>query len=152
EPAAGLRADDYFQVIARARAGDATSPLLTVGGDATHARFAATFALLHTWVVDDDLGYEASPMHGPGLMNPSDPTFHGTVVAQVFSWNLATCAQCHGGDFTGGASGVSCTPCHTGGLTSCTGCHGQPPATGAHLAHASGEIAAKLDCVECHVK
>src|SRR5262249_61968220 len=93
EPAAGFRTDDYFQVIARARAGDATSVLIAIGSDATHAPFATTFALLRTWVVDDDLGYETSPVHGPGLMNPSDPTFHGTVVGQVFNWDLTLCAN-----------------------------------------------------------
>jgi predicted CxxxxCH...CXXCH cytochrome family protein len=153
DPAAGFRTDDYFQVIARARAGDATSLLLTIQSDATHAPFASTFALLKTWVVDDDLGYETSAVHGPGLMNPSDPTFHGTVVRDVVNWNLATCAKCHGTDFSGGTAGVTCRTCHDGGPTACTGCHGQPPPTGAHLAHVVvGELSARLDCTECHVK
>lgn len=150
--AAGLQTDDYFQVIARAHAGDSSSRLLAVATDATHAKLPATFALLRTWVVDDDLGYETSPVHGAGLMNPSDPTFHGAVVAS-FNWNLDTCAQCHGGDFSGGASGVTCKTCHAGLPTSCSSCHGQPPATGAHATHVSvGAISAKLDCTECHVK
>jgi predicted CxxxxCH...CXXCH cytochrome family protein len=153
DPAAGFRTDDYFQVIARARAGDATSLLLTIQSDAIHAPFASTFALLRTWVVDDDLGYETSHVHGPGLMNPSDPTFHGTVARDLIKWNLATCGKCHGTDFAGGTSGVTCKTCHEGGLTSCTGCHGQPPQTGAHVAHVLGAaLSTKLDCTECHVK
>lgn len=152
EPAGGLSTDDYFQVIARARAGDATSRLLTIQTDATHASLASSFKLLRTWVVDDDLGYETSPVHGAGLMNPSDSTFHGQVVRD-FNWNLSLCTQCHGTDFGGGSSGVTCKTCHDGGLTSCTGCHGQPPATGAHVAHVTtGAIAATMDCVACHIK
>src|SRR5262249_55735371 len=116
EPAAGFRTDDYFQVIARARAGDATSVLIAIGSDATHAPFATTFAWLRPWVVDDALGYEPSPVHARGLMNPSDPTFHGTVVGQVFNWALPLCAKCHGSDFAGGPSGVGCATCHSGGL------------------------------------
>src|SRR5262249_13435662 len=148
----GLRTDDYFQVIARARAGDASSRLLAVGSDATHDGLAATFAMLRTWVVDDDLGYETSPVHGPGLMNPGDPTFHGAVVAGL-GWSLPTWAQCHGTDLSGGSSGVTCRTCPQGGPTSCTGCHGEPPATGAHAAHVSaGALSSTLDCGECHVK
>jgi predicted CxxxxCH...CXXCH cytochrome family protein len=147
-PAGGLRTDDYFQVIARARAGDATSRLLTIQSDPMHAPLASAFAVLRPWVVDDGLAYEESSVHGPGLMNPSDRTFHGTVAAGI-NWNLQSCATCHGTDFAGGASGVGCASCHTGGLTSCTGCHGQPPATGAHLGHV---VTAKLDCSACHAK
>ncbi len=152
DPAAGFRTDDYFQVISRARAGDATSLLITIQSDSTHAPFASTFAVLRTWVVDDDLGYETSPVHGPGLMNPGDPTFHGAVASGLLNWNLSACTQCHGADFAGGTSGVTCRTCHDGGLSSCTGCHGQPPSTGAHQAHASGALSAKFDCAECHVK
>jgi predicted CxxxxCH...CXXCH cytochrome family protein len=154
EPAAGFRTDDYFHVIAKAHSGDPSSRLLAVQHDATHATLTSTFALLTTWVVDDDLGYETSPVHGPQLMNPAETTFHGTVAAVNLDWNLDSCAQCHGADFAGGTSGVTCqTRCHPGGLTSCTGCHGQPPATGAHEAHVTvAAIAEKLDCTECHVK
>jgi predicted CxxxxCH...CXXCH cytochrome family protein len=152
DPAAGFRTDDYFQVIARAHAGDASSLLLTIQSDATHAPFASTFVQLKTWVVDDELGYETSQVHGPGLMNPSDPTFHGAVASGLLSWNLSSCTQCHGTDFAGGKSGVACTTCHEGGLTSCTGCHGQPPSTGAHLAHVSGVLSKAFDCAECHTK
>lgn len=151
-PAGGLATGDYFQVIARAGAGDASSKLLAVRSDATHAPFASAFALLQIWVVDDDLGYETSPVHGAGLMNPADPTFHGQVIRD-FNWNLTLCSQCHGATFTGGISAVSCQSCHDGGLTSCTGCHGQPPAQGAHVAHVLvGAVGARMDCTECHLK
>ena len=153
DAAGGLHTDDYFEVIARASAGDASSKLLTIQSDSKHTSFASAFKLLRTWVVDDDLGYEVSTVHGSGLMNPKDSTFHGSVARDLFNWNLTTCSQCHGSDFSGGTSGVTCKTCHEGGPTACTGCHGQPPATGAHVAHVlEGEIGKKLDCTECHVK
>src|SRR6266568_7310584 len=154
--AAGYRTDNYLAVIAQARAGDATSPLLVMldpaRADASHGGLAAAFATLTTWVVDGDLGYERSEVHGNGMMNPSAPDFHGQV-ARELGWDLGKCAQCHGADFGGGKAGASCLTCHPGGPTACTTCHGQPPATGAHLAHTAGPtLGRKLDCTECHIK
>jgi predicted CxxxxCH...CXXCH cytochrome family protein len=85
-------------------------------------------------------------VHPPGIADQQSADFHGTLVKSL-GWNLDTCADCHGADFSGGKSGVSCRSCHVDGPTACTVCHDQPPATGAHLAHAR-----KLDCTACHVK
>lgn len=77
------------------------------------------------------------------------------------NWNLAGCTECHGADFTGGNTGVSCVGCHGSGstpaLTNCNLCHATPPvdnaglpapyedgAFGAHAAHA------RYACTECH--
>jgi len=74
-------------------------------------------------------------------------------------YSLDECTQCHGEDYKGGISGVSCFDCHlidprvsTG--SGCTFCHGQPPATNAHLAHVNGTngYTAGFDCSECHKK
>jgi predicted CxxxxCH...CXXCH cytochrome family protein len=155
-PAAGYRTDSYLGTISKATAGDATSPLVTKvdpkTADATHAAVTDAHPQLATWTVDCDLAYAPSEIHEAGIMNPSDPNFHGTLVATM-GWDLGVCAQCHGSDFAGGKSGVACTTCHAGGPTACTTCHGQPPATGAHVAHATGaELGRKLDCTECHIK
>jgi predicted CxxxxCH...CXXCH cytochrome family protein len=156
DPAASYATDSYLDLISKATAGDAASPLLAKldprTADATHAAFADVHARLQTWVVDCDLGYIRSEIHSAGLMNPADPEFHGAVVARN-GWDLGQCATCHGTDFAGGKSGVSCKTCHQDGPTSCTTCHGQPPATGAHVAHTAGtDLGRKLDCSECHVK
>ncbi len=47
--------------------------------------------------------------HPVGWLTPSSPAFHGHEVADDGD---AQCAACHGADFLGGWSGVSCTTCH----------------------------------------
>lgn len=84
------------------------------------------------------------------------------------------CTACHGDDFNGGSSGVSCDECHTNATdawrTTCTFCHGgtdnetgAPPesvfgetdksetAVGAHSAHVEeADWHAAYACSECH--
>ncbi len=86
-------------------------------------------------------------VHPPGIADPMSPDFHGILIESL-GWDLGKCAHCHGEDFAGGTSGKSCLRCHEQGVSACTTCHGQPPETGAHLAHANK----KLDCSACHVK
>jgi predicted CxxxxCH...CXXCH cytochrome family protein len=62
------------------------------------------------------------------------------------NWDFALCQGCHGDDYQGGTSGVSCLSCHAEGPTACTTCHGNGPTSNAHPTHQ------KLDCSECHVK
>jgi predicted CxxxxCH...CXXCH cytochrome family protein len=99
--------------------------------------------------VDDDrrCSTEAActTIHPAGILDAQSPDFHGALVRSL-GYAFATCQKCHGADFAGGTSGKSCLTCHQGGPTSCTTCHGQPPDTGAHLAHQ------RFDCGECHVK
>jgi predicted CxxxxCH...CXXCH cytochrome family protein len=85
-------------------------------------------------------------IHPAGIADPSSADFHGALL-QASGWNLATCAECHGADFAGGTSGRSCLTCHQSGPTACSVCHGAPPATVAHVAHAR-----KYDCTACHKK
>ena len=117
-----------------------------------HSDFSGLYEKVRTWVVDCDLAYRRSFVHPGGLMNPTDPQFHGTQVKEM-AWNFTVCQQCHGTDFSGGTAQTSCLTCHEQGPTSCTGCHGQPPATGAHLAHTTkGKLGKAFDCTECHIK
>jgi predicted CxxxxCH...CXXCH cytochrome family protein len=87
------------------------------------------------------------------------PAAHADVIAAA-DWNLRPCTRCHGTDFAGGSSGVSCLRCHTspGGPLACTTCHGYPPADNDELlrgmpdgsfgAHATHE---RYACTECHL-
>ncbi len=107
----------------------------------------------------------------------SDPTAHGYAAN---AHGLGPCANCHGTDFNGGSSGVSCNACHGGTAwqTSCTFCHGDPSRTatalnpqlaaapplgtqgqqvtsttavGAHQQHlTAGALAPALACTQCH--
>jgi predicted CxxxxCH...CXXCH cytochrome family protein len=88
---------------------------------------------------------DCATVHPPGIADPQSPDFHANLVVSI-GYKLDTCAHCHGDDFSGGLSGKSCLGCHADGPTSCTTCHGQPPATGAHPTHA------RYDCSQCHVK
>lgn len=159
--AAGYRTTSYLEALgpkgARvAVAGDGSSKLLQTidpdKADATHQPVSAAFNTVRSWVVDGRLAFFRSQIHAGGILNPDDPDeFHGAVLRRE-NWNFSICQKCHGADFTGGSSGVSCTQCHAqqaGGPTSCTTCHGQPPQSGAHQKHV---VTAGLDCTECHVK
>jgi predicted CxxxxCH...CXXCH cytochrome family protein len=81
---------------------------------------------------------------------------------QANEWNFTACSDCHGTDFAGGRSGVSCLQCHSqpGGLSNCNLCHAQPPVddaglpatfiSGAFGAHAKHAIDKGYACTECH--
>jgi predicted CxxxxCH...CXXCH cytochrome family protein len=84
-------------------------------------------------------------IHPAGIADPSSPDFHGALL-RASGWHFDTCAQCHGADFAGGTAGSSCRKCHVDGPTACSVCHGAPPPTGAHVAHAR-----KYDCTACHL-
>ncbi len=124
-------------------------------------RLAAACALLFAACADgrppdgvpcSDPSASCGRVHPLDVNDPASPDFHGTLI-QNLGWNFSLCQGCHGQDFSGGTSGVSCLTCHSDGPTSCTTCHGQPPATGAHRAHASGAtLQKKFDCTECHLK
>jgi hypothetical protein len=86
------------------------------------------------------LGCDSVPVDAASGVHPSgwaDPTAHGATAEQ----DLSACTSCHGADFDGGMSGVSCNACHgsAGWREDCTFCHGAPPA-----GHASGA------CGSCH--
>jgi len=86
-------------------------------------------------------------LHPPGILDPTSPNFHGNLLRQT-NWDFARCTSCHGADFSGGSSGVSCLSCHAAGPTACVTCHGAGPTSNAHVAHRD----ASVDCGECHIK
>lgn len=85
-------------------------------------------------------------VHAPGIQDLASDNFHGRVLARL-DWGFPVCAGCHGSDFSGGTSGVSCLGCHRAGPTACTTCHGDGPTSRAHPVHAGASVA----CGECHV-
>lgn len=95
----------------------------------THPRSTACF-LCHSTTVDADYNIVPGGTHMNGRI---DVTTHPIpYVAQHTSIALEAldaCKTCHGADFTGGPSGVSCTACHASfgfsdWQTNCTFCHG----------------------------
>lgn len=53
----------------------------------------------------------ASYPHAAEWLSPASPDFHGTYLANN-QFDIDACAKCHGADFEGGISGVSCHTCH----------------------------------------
>lgn len=103
------------------------------------------------------------------------PDFHGPYLKNVLNWDLGACRSCHGMDYAGGDSEVSCktSGCHiqASGPEACNTCHGDfsnpgqiaPPedldknaahtaiGVGAHQIHVSRtEVTVTYRCSSCH--
>lgn len=92
---------------------------------------------------------DASPVagvHPAGFADEHSPSFHVFKIVEL-GYDLAICAECHGSDFAGGASQVSCLRCHPSGPDACTTCHRDGPTSGVHTRHR----AAGQGCEQCHV-
>jgi len=100
---------------------------------------------------------------GCGDTNP-DATFDSETGQHLANWSpltsplthtsagqadLDTCTDCHGQDFEGGISGVTCRNCHinTNGTLSCSQCHSYPETAPAHTPHRLPNVS----CLDCHV-
>lgn len=147
----GSGSDDVSNAIA----GDTTSLLLgaTATGNtiAAHAGLENVTPKLREWVADCRLSYVRSSVHSGGLLDRTQPDFHGTLLRNQ-SYDFKSCQSCHGEDFRGGKAEASCVSCHQGGPTSCDTCHGRSlTRSGAHGAHLGAGASAKvLTCSECH--
>jgi predicted CxxxxCH...CXXCH cytochrome family protein len=111
----------------------------------------------------------AIAVHPSGWTDPESGNFHGAQIAEAGS-DMRSCQSCHGSDYSGGISGVSCQSCHSDGAgpENCATCHGSPaspappsdlagnsasstPGVGAHAKHVlGGSVGAKVWCYECH--
>lgn len=99
---------------------------------------------------------------------PPPPNFHGNYI-RAQEWQMSSCWSCHGRDYEGGITQISCKTCHSkpGGPENCTTCHGStnaaPPrdisrnrattarGVGAHQAHLLGSSTTDgVRCSECH--
>ena len=98
----------------------------------------------------------------------SSAVFHGKYIREQ-KWQMSSCWTCHGRNYAGGSSQVSCLTCHSkaGGPENCTTCHGStnpaPPqdidgntattvrTVGAHQVHLTGSGTTNgIRCSECH--
>ncbi|MFQ6617432.1 MAG: CxxxxCH/CxxCH domain-containing protein [Fidelibacterota bacterium] len=101
--------------------------------------------------------------------------FHGWKL-KTLGWDISSCKNCHGSDYAGGWSDISCNRCHInpGGPEACNTCHGNfketgytyfyaPPedleentdteeiGVGAHQYHLRyKELSDPVECGECH--
>ncbi|RJP63829.1 MAG: CxxxxCH/CxxCH domain-containing protein [Ignavibacteriales bacterium] len=105
---------------------------------------------------------EAS-VHPEGFSKVGNSDFHGKFIQQ-HAWNLKMCKQCHGTNYNGGTSSVSCLSCHNnpGGPEGCGTCHEigkdlngntstAERGVGAHTVHLLGNSKGKIvSCAECH--
>jgi predicted CxxxxCH...CXXCH cytochrome family protein len=146
---------DGSDMVSDAIAGDATSRLVTVldpvSADAVHQPFADIYPTVRSWVVDCNVSYVTSSIHRPGILDPASADFHGQLIRQL-GYKFDTCQSCHGADYSGGTSGVSCLSCHADGPTSCSTCHGAIAASGSHGRHlGGGPLGKSYGCAECHL-
>jgi predicted CxxxxCH...CXXCH cytochrome family protein len=99
--------------------------------------------------------------HEPGWNLPAAAAFHGKILASK-NFDARECRQCHGSQYEGGITNVSCKTCHTSyphpagfvgahssfiksinyNLNSCKSCHGQN----------YGTVKANISCLTCHNK
>ena len=141
--------------VPNATAGDPGSRLLSVLDPATiddaHRGLDDLFPTVQRWVVDCDLSFLRSSIHPGGIMDPASHEFHGQLIREQ-KYAFGVCQKCHGVDFAGGTSGVSCLSCHADGPTGCTTCHGDIATKGSHARHlGGGPLRKAYGCAECHV-
>jgi predicted CxxxxCH...CXXCH cytochrome family protein len=111
-----------------------------------------------------------SVIHPVGWATPNSADFHGNYIKNR-NYDLTTCTSCHGNDFNGGTSEISCYKCHQGsnGTLACNTCHGSSmnpappkdlsgdslttePGVGAHQSHLTSDGAfARVACSSCHL-
>lgn len=118
-------------------------------------------------------------VHGTGWVDKASQNFHGVYIVNQLKWKLDECQKCHGSDYKGGSTGISCLTCHTnqGGPEACNTCHGSrdttnphpyPPLSlkgdsletdrgvGVHNLHLTDDpnerYSAQVRCVSCHQK
>ena len=92
-----------------------------------------------------DLCHIGAGGHPPGWMTPSLPAFHGQAVA---ARGPVPCKTCHGDDYRGGSSGISCYTCHAGGPSGHPDGWMNPDASAFHGQRVLVDGVA--DCQRCH--
>ncbi|MFQ5797197.1 MAG: CxxxxCH/CxxCH domain-containing protein [Bacteroidota bacterium] len=110
------------------------------------------------------------PVHPEGWTEVTSPEFHGELI-RATQWDLKQCQQCHGREYSGGTSRISCEPCHAApdGPEACFTCHGSAnnpappldlddnmeslfPGVAAHQEHLVSALQSKpMACSECHI-
>ena len=161
QPAGNYRTTDYTSLLGpgtdsvpNAIAGDENSRLLgifqTADPSDPHAGLQDDLPLLRSWVVASSLAYSTSSIHSGGIMDPSQPDFHGKLI-RAAGLDMSTCQRCHGGDLSGGQAGVSCLSCHDGTPSSCATCHAALTNSEPHRTHVlGGGLGKAYACGTCH--
>lgn len=183
-----VRLDSYYALLGCRADGrslvelnDGTAPLLAVLDRADHAALLSTDErkLLVGWV-DSKVPGPRSAVHGPDIMNPRAPGWHGQLASADQFAALrdpradASCGRCHDGAPTRpqgvqhpAPNAPACSACHQreNGVLACATCHGDndksyPPrdacyfasAADAHRAHLEQHNfrATPLACDTCH--
>jgi predicted CxxxxCH...CXXCH cytochrome family protein len=105
--------------------------------------------------------YECHSGYPHPAISAGSPAVHANLIA-ASEWNLSTCQNCHGVDFSGGRTHSSCRDCHVApaGPAACNTCHGDPPLndngvlqgmpSGSYGAHAMHVSEKDYACTECH--
>jgi hypothetical protein len=111
-------------------------------------------------------------IHKTGILDKNSHDFHGKLVREN-NWSMSQCIRCHGADYQGGTTDVSCFKCHTqpAGPEACNTCHGNfddpnmiaPPqdvsgntstdslGVGAHYQHLyENDLSSNVECSTCH--
>jgi predicted CxxxxCH...CXXCH cytochrome family protein len=137
------------------KAGDPASHLLAVldptTADEVHQPVSDVSPTVRSWVVDCQLSVVQSSIHRGGILDPTSSDFHGQLIRD-HEYDFPLCQKCHGDDFAGGTSKVSCLTCHTQGPTACATCHGDLPTKGSHAWHLGGGPTKKgFACATCHL-
>ncbi len=88
---------------------------------------------------------ETPETHVEGWMDPASSQFHGAKIEAV---NLISCQDCHGADYKGGTSGVSCYKCHAGGPSGHPG--GWMDSTSTHFHGLTVAADGTAGCAVCH--
>lgn len=109
-------------------------------------------------------------VHPDGWTQETLPSLHGEAI-RAAKWDMRECEQCHGGNYSGGTTGISCQPCHAApeGPEACFTCHGiEPnptppsdldghmeasfPGVGAHRECMGSTLRSRpVRCSECHI-
>jgi predicted CxxxxCH...CXXCH cytochrome family protein len=143
------------EAMPNAAAGDSGSHLLAVLDPATadevHQPVSDVFPAVRRWVVDCQVALAQSSIHRAGILDPTSSDFHGQLIRDQ-KYDFPLCQKCHGDDFSGGTSKVSCLTCHTQGPTACATCHRDLPTKASHPFHLGGGPTRRgFACSTCHV-
>lgn len=92
-----------------------------------------------------DACHEGTGGHPYRWAEPTSAQFHG---AEVAAEGPGPCALCHGADYCGGSSGVSCFQCHAGGSGGHPGGWMNPVAASFHGKRVFED--GVTDCQHCH--
>lgn len=118
---------------------------LTGRGSSTGTAYAAPFPCATCHTVPADVAHAGGPGRAPVVLKGS-----GNLPADLGTYapDTGTCTTyCHGTTLADDAGFVSPPPAWSAAELGCAGCHGNPPASGEHAFHVTGQA---YTCGVCH--